>query len=286
MKAFYTSYPLGEIIGKRSFSEAAFNEEWLSALKELSNPNSLCIPRFLPTMLKSIFPDQTEARLLKVKDALFHMDDTSALEFFSKNKDYVSWDILTRFINWKRDNLLEIIKRGQLYWDVLKSGKFGIDSYPPPIHEFIHLSVVKSKDLAKQLVLLPIPENIQYLFFMLIFKFYYNHRIEVSKKKDSYLFLSIGEDVRFPIIEKVVKKMFEFIKAIENGGFRLISRYKKTEKISYNSHSLFEKFQVWANILELNSKTYLFLSIAKYYIFFHFIRGDDYTNGMRLEINL
>jgi hypothetical protein len=285
MKAFYTSYPINQHM-KRSFSEAAFNEQWLAGLKALSDPNSLLVPRFLPNMLKSVFPDQTEDRLIKIKNHLFHMDEVSALVKFKEEKDYISWDILTRFIKWKQENLSEIIARGELYWDVLKGSRNNVISYPPIVHEFIHLARVKSKDLAKQLVILPIPINTRELFFMLIFKFYYNHDIKTNCKKDPYTFVSEGkgDDKRFLIIQKVVRKMFEFIQLIENTGFLIVSRYKESEK-KLSSSDLFTKFQSWADILELSVKTYLFLPIVKYYIFFHFIRGDDYTNGMRLEIN-
>lgn len=288
MQAFYTSYPLTTNQNiKRSFAEAAFNEQWLAGFRELSDPNSLLVPRFLPNILKTVFPDQTEDRLIHVRNHLFYMDEVSALIKFKEEKDYISWDILTRFIKWKQENLPEIIARGQLYWDVLKGSRNNVVSYPPIVHEFIHLARVKTKDLAKQLIILPIPFNTRELFFMLIFKFYYNHDIKTSKK-DPYTFSNEGgkEDKKYPVIQKVVRKMFEFIQLIEKSGFEIVSRYKEIKKEKkLSSSDLFSKFQSWADILELSVKTHLFLPIVKYYIFFHFIRGDDYTNGMRLEIN-
>jgi hypothetical protein len=286
MKAFYCAYPINDHI-KRSFAGAAYSKEWLSALKELSKPKSACVPRFLFTILKSVISDQSDDRLHKVTETLFYLDDANALKMFKEQGDAISWDILTRFIEWKREMLPDIIKRGRLYWDVLKSSKLTNSKivYPPIVHGFIELSTTETIHLATQLALLPLPAHNKELFFMLIFKFYYNHRIEISKH-DGYDFTYERRDENYSFYKKITSKMFQFIELIEETGFELVGRGVRVNKsLIYNAKRLFEKFLQWADITE-NVKSYLFLPIVKYYIFLHFVTYENYLSQMYLRINL
>lgn len=285
MKAFYCAYPINENI-KRSFADAAYNKEWLSALKELSNPDSMCVPRFLFKALKSVISDQSDERLYKVVQVLHYMTDTLALKLFKEEEDAISWDILTRFMDWKKQMLPDIIKRGQLYWDVLKSSKFSNCSiiYPPIVHGFIELSSTDAIQLANQLSLLPLPAHNRNLFLMLVFKFYNNHQIKTSKR-DPYEFTYKSKDQNYSLYKRITKKMFEFIELIEANGFEMAGRGVKRRENVYTASSLFEKFLQWAHVAE-NPKTYLFLTVIKYYIFFHFISFDDYANRTCLKTDL
>lgn len=285
MKAFYCNYPINDSIS-RSFAGSAYNKEWLRALKELSKPKSMCVPRFLFTILKSVTIDQEDCQIMKVTDILFHMDDESALKMFREEKDITSWNILKRFMEWKRDTLPAIIKRARLYWDVLKSAKRigpGV-TYPPIVHGFIELAPIEAKNLAGELVMLPLPDYNRELFLMLVFKFYYNHRVVMSKN-DPYEYERVGEDPHYRIYKKLANRMFGFIRLIETKGFKVLNyRPRPSNDSQYSNKSLFQKFLSWADIAE-NPKSHLFFPIVKYYIFFHFVKRSDYTIETRLQID-
>ena len=104
-------------------------------------------------------------------------------------------------------------------------------------------------------------------------------------KHDSYEFTYERKDENYPLYKKVANKMFEFIEMIEQVGFEMVGRGVKRRELVYNAKRLFGKFLQWAHIAA-NPKTYLFLSIVKYYIFLHFISYDDYLSGTCLKINL